>query len=163
MTVNTDKKAVSATTCIESPLGLISICEDAGALTRLTWPCSDEINLPATPLLRAAVEQLTAYFAGELTSFALPLKPKGSPFEQAVWAEMLAIPLGETRSYGEIAKALGSAAQPVGNACGANPIPILIPCHRILGASGLGGFSASGGVEDKVWLLRHEGAAGLLI
>jgi methylated-DNA-[protein]-cysteine S-methyltransferase len=76
---------------------------------------------------------------------------------------MSAIPLGETRTYGDLARELGAAAQPVGNACGANPIPVIIPCHRVLGANGLGGFSGSGGVETKVALLRHEGAAGLLI
>ena len=76
---------------------------------------------------------------------------------------MAAIPLGETRSYGQIAAAVGAPAQAVGQACGANPIPIIIPCHRILGARTLGGFSAPGGVETKVALLRHEGAAGLLI
>lgn len=76
---------------------------------------------------------------------------------------MLAIPLGEIRTYGDIAKALGTPAQPVGNACGANPIPVIIPCHRVLAASSLGGFSGMGGIETKVALLRHEGAAGLLI
>jgi len=76
---------------------------------------------------------------------------------------MCAIPFGETRTYGEIAAELDASAQAVGNACGANPIPILIPCHRVLGAASLGGFSGAGGIETKVALLRHEGAAGLLI
>ena len=76
---------------------------------------------------------------------------------------MVAIPLGETRTYGDLSRALGAPAQAIGQACGANPIPILIPCHRILGAKALGGFSAPGGVETKVWLLKHEGAASLLI
>ncbi|MGB4829380.1 MAG: MGMT family protein, partial [Paracoccaceae bacterium] len=76
---------------------------------------------------------------------------------------MAAIPYGETRTYGQIAHAVGAPAQAVGQACGANPIPILIPCHRVLGGNTLGGFSAPGGVETKVALLRHEGAAGLLI
>lgn len=76
---------------------------------------------------------------------------------------MLEIPLGETRTYGDIARDLGAPPQPVGNACGSNPIPVIIPCHRVLGAKGLGGFSGAGGVETKVALLKHEGAAGLLI
>ena len=76
---------------------------------------------------------------------------------------MCAIPYGETMEYGEIARKLGSMPQPVGNACGRNSIPIIIPCHRVVGASGLGGFSAPGGVETKVALLKHEGAYGLLI
>ncbi len=76
---------------------------------------------------------------------------------------MSAIPFGETRTYGELAQQLGVPAQAIGQACGGNPIPILIPCHRVLGANGLGGYSGDGGVETKVWLLRHERAAGLLI
>ena len=76
---------------------------------------------------------------------------------------MQSIPFGETLTYGEIAKRLGVPAQAVGQACGGNPIPVIIPCHRVLGATSLGGYSGEGGVETKVWLLRHEGAAGLLI
>ena len=76
---------------------------------------------------------------------------------------MQAIPFGDTLTYGDIARRLGAPAQAVGQACGGNPIPVIIPCHRVLGARSLGGFSAAGGVDTKVWLLRHEGAAGLLI
>ncbi len=76
---------------------------------------------------------------------------------------MCAIPFGETRTYGDLAKALGAPAQAIGQACGGNPVPVIVPCHRILGASGLGGFSAPGGVETKIALLKHEGAASLLI
>ena len=76
---------------------------------------------------------------------------------------MVAIPLGETRTYGQIAKITRASAQAVGQACSANPLPIIVPCHRILGAATLGGYSAPGGVDSKVWLLRHEGAAGLLL
>uniref|UniRef100_UPI003EC0E69D methylated-DNA--[protein]-cysteine S-methyltransferase n=1 Tax=Primorskyibacter sedentarius TaxID=745311 RepID=UPI003EC0E69D len=76
---------------------------------------------------------------------------------------MSAIPFGETRTYGEIAKALGAPAQAIGQACGGNPIPLIIPCHRVLAASNLGGFSGRHGIETKVWLLKHEGAASLLI
>lgn len=156
-----DRPTVSRTASLPSPLGPIGVTAEQGAITRLSWPV--DAPPPDTALHRRTAEQLTAYFAGGLIAFDLPLRPQGSAFEQAVWAQMLAIPFGETRTYGDIAKALNSAAQPVGNACGANPLPILIPCHRVLGANSLGGFSASGGVEDKVWLLRHEGAAGLLI
>lgn len=144
---------------VPSPLGPISLTAQDGQITRVTWPGTGPA--PATPLLRRAAEALTAYFDGRATAFDLPLAPRGSPFEQAVFRAMRAIPFGQTRTYGQIAAELGAAPQPVGQACGANPIPIFIPCHRVLGASGLGGFSASGGVEDKIWLLRHEG--GLLI
>ena len=155
--------AAPLTVTIPSPFGPIEIAEREGAIVRLTWPAESAPAEPPTALLAEAARQLGAYFAGERTAFDLPLRVEAGEFEQAVCAQMAAIPFGETRTYGEIAKALGSAAQPVGNACGANPIPIIIPCHRVLGASGLGGFSAAGGVEDKVWLLKHEGAAGLLI
>ncbi len=95
--------------------------------------------------------------------FDLPLHVQGSDFQRAVCERIAAIPYGETTSYGAIAKALNAPAQAVGAGCGGNPIALIIPCHRVLGATGLGGFSARGGVETKVWLLRHEGAAGLLI
>ncbi|WP_372674439.1 methylated-DNA--[protein]-cysteine S-methyltransferase, partial [Aquicoccus sp.] len=106
---------------------------------------------------------LAAYFDGSRFSFELPLRVEGSAFQRAVCNAMLAIPPGETRTYGDIARDLEHPAQAVGQACGANPIPVIIPCHRVLAANGLGGFSGGVGVEIKVWLLRHEGAAGLLI
>lgn len=106
---------------------------------------------------------MAAYFSHQIRAFDLPLKPRGDVFQQSVCAAMSEIPYGETRTYGDLASSLGSMPQPVGNACGNNSIPIIIPCHRVVGATGLGGFSAPGGVETKVALLRHEGAYGLLI
>ncbi|NMM44369.1 methylated-DNA--[protein]-cysteine S-methyltransferase [Rhodospirillaceae bacterium KN72] len=148
---------------IDSPVGGLVVEEADGAIIRLDWQNGPIIE-PATEILKAAVDQLRAYFTGNLTVFDLPLNPAGTTFQQSVHAAMLAIPFGETRSYGDIAKDLGVPAQPIGQACGANPIPIIIPCHRVLAADGkLGGFSGRGGVETKVALLRHEGAAGLLI
>ena len=116
----------------------------------------------ASPLVTEALSQLAAYFAGTLDRFELPLD-YGTGLHDKVRRAMSAIPFGETLTYGDIAKAVKAPAQAVGQACGANPIPIIIPCHRVLGAKTLGGFSSKGGVETKVWLLRHEGAAGLLI
>jgi methylated-DNA-[protein]-cysteine S-methyltransferase len=107
--------------------------------------------------LTAAVRQLGEYFGGDRTAFDLDLAPQGTAFERRVWEELLAIPYGETRSYGEIARAIGrpEAARAVGAANGRNPIPIVIPCHRVLGASGaLTGFG--GGLDTKRWLLEHE-------
>jgi methylated-DNA-[protein]-cysteine S-methyltransferase len=106
---------------------------------------------------------LKAYFAGELKEFDLPLKPSGNDFQQVVCKAMSAIPYGSTRTYGEIAEELGTYGQPVGQACGANPIPVIIPCHRVLSANGLGGFSAEGGVETKIALLKHENAYPFLV
>jgi methylated-DNA-[protein]-cysteine S-methyltransferase len=162
-------------------VGPLSVHEEAGAIVRLSWEATEAGAVSGaasgtgaggeatgaepddTPLLREALNQLAAYFDHRLTSFDLPLQVAGSDFQRAVCDAMCAIPFGETRTYGDIARTLGRPAQPVGNACGANPIPVIIPCHRILGANGLGGFSGKGGVETKVTLLRHEGAASLLI
>lgn len=151
-----------ATIRVPTQFGVLSVTETEGAITRVTWdgPAEGEV----TPLLREAARQIEAYDAGRLTRFDLPLRVEGSAFQRAVCEAMLQIPFGETRTYGEIARALDHPAQAVGRACGGNPIPVLIPCHRVLGAGGkLTGFSGKGGVETKVALLRHEGAGGLLI
>ena len=145
---------------LDTPVGVLSVSERDGAVVRLAWSAE---ATGQSALLDRALEQLRAYFAGELTEFDLPLQVEGSEFQKAVCAAMLAIPFGETRTYGDIASDLGAPPQPVGNACGGNPIPVIIPCHRVLSASGLGGFSGQGGVETKVALLKHEGAASLLI
>ena len=100
--------------------------------------------------------QLAAYFDGRLKIFDLPLIPKGDAFQQSVCQAMLDIPYGETTTYGEIAAKLDTYGQPVGNACGANSIPIIIPCHRVLGAHGVGGYSGEGGIERKIELLKME-------
>lgn len=144
-----------------SPLGPLTIWQEGEAITRLDW--TDAGGTAETALLSEAIVQLAAYFAGTREQFDLPFDVQGSQFQKDVCAAMLAIPFGYTRTYGEIAKDLGVPAQAVGQACGGNPIPIMIPCHRVMGAKGLTGFSGKGGVETKVALLRLEGAAGLLI
>lgn len=145
-----------------SPTGPLTVISEAGRIIRVKWGEVAEDQADA-PELVAAKAQLQAYFAGQLTNFDLPLEVRGSEFQRDVCTAMSAIPLGETRTYGDIAQDLGAPAQAVGGACGGNPIPVIIPCHRVLGANSLGGFSGGVGVETKVWLLRHEGAAGLLI
>ena len=141
---------------VDSPLGPLTLEARDGALTALRWGRAareDDSNL----LARAAAD-LAAYFAGELRDFDLPVAPEGTEHDRRVWRAMQAIPPGETRTYGEIARAIGSAAQAVGNACGRNPIPIVIPCHRIVGANGaLGGYSGQGGAKTKRFLLGLEG------
>ncbi|TQV69509.1 methylated-DNA--[protein]-cysteine S-methyltransferase [Aliiroseovarius halocynthiae] len=147
---------------VDSSVGRLSVAEEGGKITRLLWDV-DPVGEP-TPVLVEAQAQLRAYFEGKLTKFDLPTMVGGSDFQRAVCDAMSDIPFGETLTYGEIAKLTGNSAQAVGNACGANPIPIIIPCHRVMGAGGkLVGFSGAGGVETKVQLLRLEGAAGLLI
>ncbi len=145
---------------IDTIAGTLSVTESQGAITALTWAA---LGTDRTALLDRALEQLKAYFALELQVFDLPLQVTGSAFQRAVCDAMLAIPFGHTRTYGDIAKELNMPPQPVGNACGANPIPVIIPCHRVLGANGLGGFSGGTGIESKITLLKHEGAASLLI
>ena len=144
-----------------TPVGNLGLVEENGRITHLLWDA--ENSGTRTDVLRDGIAQLDAYFAGDLDTFDLPLAPVGSPFQQDVYQAMLAIPKGETRTYGDIAKDLDMPAQPVGQACGSNPIPVIIPCHRVVGATGIGGFSGDGGVEMKVRLLRHEGAYSLLI
>ncbi|MCX8507860.1 MAG: methylated-DNA--[protein]-cysteine S-methyltransferase [Rhodobacteraceae bacterium] len=142
------------------PFGSLTLTEEEGTITRLIWGGAGQDR---TPLLAEAACQLTAYFAGEWCGpFDLPLAFLPG-LAGRVQRAMVAIPFGETRTYGDLSKDLGAPAQAIGQACGFNPIPILIPCHRILSANGLGGFSAPGGVETKVALLRLEGAASLLI
>ncbi len=146
---------------IDTSLGRLSIFEGDGAITRILW------NTPSrqdkTPLLEEAARQIEAYLAGDLKDFDLPLAPKGGELHQAVFKAMLAIPYGETRTYGDVARELNTYGQPVGQACGANPIPIVIPCHRILSAKGLGGYSGDGGTETKIALLKLEGGYPFLI
>jgi methylated-DNA-[protein]-cysteine S-methyltransferase len=144
---------------IQTALGVISVTAAAGVIKGLHWR---EVDGAPSALTNEAVAQLEAYFARKLTRFDLPLD-WGTGLHAQVRHAMAAIPLGETRTYGDLSRALGSPAQAIGQACGANPIPIIIPCHRILSSTGLGGFSAKGGVETKVWLLKHEGAASLLL
>lgn len=146
---------------LDTPIGRIGIAERDRRIVRLLWQAEDEGE--RTPVLEHGLAQLAAYFAGTLDAFDLPLDPGGTAFQQQVYARMQAIPRGETRTYGEIATMLGAMPQPVGQACGSNPIPIIIPCHRVVASDGLGGFSAPEGIEMKVKLLRLEGAYSLLI
>lgn len=145
------------TATLDTPLGPVSLRADAGRIVALDWRPGE--GAP-TALEAEGLRQLAEYFAGTRQVFDLPMD-WGTGLQERVRRAMAAIPFGETRTYGEIARAVGAPAQAVGQACGANPI--LLPCHRVLGARTLGGFSAPGGVEAKVWLLRHEGAAGLLL
>ena len=146
---------------VETQFGPLTAVAEDGAITALEWCATAEPD--DTPLLREALAQLAAFDAGTLTKFTVPLAPEGSAALHAVLAQISAIPYGETVTYGDIAKATGLSAQSVGQLCGANPIPVIIPCHRVMGAKGLTGFSGKGGVETKVALLRHEGAGGFLI
>ena len=146
---------------IDTPVGRLAVAERGGQVVRVSWSASPQGE--PTPLLAEAARQVAAYFAGELRDFDLPLDPGGNDLERGVFAAMRAIPYGQTRTYGEIAGDLGTYGQPVGQACGANPIPVIIPCHRVLSATGLGGYSGAGGIETKIALLKLEGGYPLLL
>lgn len=119
---------------------------------------------PANALAAEAVRQLHAWLSDPAYTFSLPLQPAGTPFQRRVWEEIAAIPPGKTHSYGQLAKNLKNAPRAVGQACGANPYPVVVPCHRVLAASGgLGGFARERGgflLDVKRWLLTHEGHDG---
>ena len=139
-----------------TPLGALTLSEDDGAIVALDWGFGRDQE--ETALLRHGRAQLQAYFDGGLKRFDLPLAPAGSPYRQRVWAALRAIPFGETRSYAALAAAAGGSARSVGGANGANPIPIIIPCHRVVGTAGLGGYSGAEGPATKRWLLDLERA-----
>jgi methylated-DNA-[protein]-cysteine S-methyltransferase len=141
----------------DSPIGRLEIAEQADAIIAIRWG-ADADGEP-TPLLCEAQRQLAAYFGGRVRRFDLPLAPSGSPFERRVWTAMQAIPYGETRRYGELAMELGSAPRAIGRACGRNPIPIVIPCHRVLARGGIGGYSGGAGLVTKRALLALEAAS----
>ncbi|MBU8536914.1 methylated-DNA--[protein]-cysteine S-methyltransferase [Falsiroseomonas tokyonensis] len=141
-------------TCL-TPIGEVTISAEDGAIVALDWGRGRDQE--PTPLLREAVTQLQDYFDGLRTGFDLPLAPFGSVFQQRVWAALRAIPPGETRSYGDLAQLLKSSARAIGQANGANPIPILIPCHRVVASGGrLGGYSGGEGPATKRVLLDLE-------
>jgi len=154
-------------TRFESPIGELLLTASDSALTGVWFPGKGEVTCapandgrgPANAVLARACEQLAEYFAGTRTTFAVPLEPAGTPFQRRVWEALRAIPYGATLSYSELARRLGDvrATRAVGAANGRNPIPIVVPCHRVVGADGsLTGFG--GGLDRKRWLLEHEGA-----
>ncbi len=157
-------------TTIESPIGDLTVVADDTAIVAIRFDTERDrrqpdvlaaCELPDHPVLRAAVDQLAEYFAGERTEFDLPLAPTGTAFQIDAWRALRTIPYGSTVSYGEQAAAMGDRrkARAVGAANGRNPIPIVVPCHRVVGSNGhLTGFA--GGIAAKAWLLDHELRAG---
>jgi methylated-DNA-[protein]-cysteine S-methyltransferase len=160
------------TTTVESPCGpLVCVVDEDGAVIRIEFSRGREAQKVASKGTAGEVEvvedagrtaevrrQLEEYFAGSRQEFDLPLSPRGTPFERSVWEELRRIPFGETRSYADVARALGkpAATRAVGRANGANPIPIVVPCHRVIGSNGsLTGFG--GGLDAKARLLEIEG------
>lgn len=145
---------------LSAPTFSLGVHCDDDEVTEIIYlePCA-EIK-PQTLLAKEAVRQLRAYLKDARFEFTLPLQPRGTPFQRRVWSGIAAIPTGQTTSYGELAQAIGSGPRAVGNACGANPYPLVVPCHRVVAANqGLGGFARQRGgflLDIKRWLLAHE-------
>lgn len=147
-----------------SPWGMLRLISDGECLTGLSFPQRDGSVVAAEgerneSCFREVKKQLRAYFAGELHEFDVPVRMEGTDFQKRVWKQLQRIPFGETWSYGQLAKRIGqpTASRAVGAANGQNPIAIIVPCHRVIGANGqLTGFG--GGLDRKEWLLQHEGA-----
>ncbi len=160
---------------MHSPVGELTIFEDDGAIVAIEWGWaggdaraedmgqSPPVAGNGSPLLHRARGQLEAYFDGTLRAFDLPLAPPGTEYRRRVWRALCDIPFGETRSYLDIARAAGGSPRSVGQANGSNPIPIIIPCHRVVATTHLGGYSGAGGLDTKRWLLDHENPTASLL
>lgn len=146
---------------VQTPYGIFVLTAEGDEIVGATWGPAPHPSAD-TPVLRRARRWLDDYFAGKFRVLDFPVRADGTHFQRNIWATIAAIPAGATRSYGEIARELKSGPRAVGGACGANPIAIFIPCHRVLAADGgLGGYSGGRGVATKQLLLTHEGVAAL--
>ncbi len=142
---------------LHTSIGDLTIAEEDGAIVSVDWGWGRDQTV--TPLLSRAREQLFAYLDGTVTRFDLPLNPAGTPYRRRIWAALRDIPYGATRSYADIARQVGGSPRSVGQANGANPIPIIIPCHRVLATTGIGGYSGGEGLPTKRALLALEARA----
>ena len=146
---------------LSTPIGEIGFCLAEDALESVDFYVNGCDGVIDNAFARSVAGQLTDYFQNPAVVFNIPLRTNGTAFQQRVWSALRAIPVGETRSYGDLARALKSSPRAVGNACRRNPLPIVIPCHRVVSAAGIGGFSGDTEGENiriKRWLLTHEGA-----
>jgi methylated-DNA-[protein]-cysteine S-methyltransferase len=146
---------------LSAPTFSIGICCNDDEITEIAYLEPQVEIAPKTPLGKEAFRQLRAWLRDPRFEFGLPLAPAGTHFQRRVWEQISAIPAGRTRTYGEVAASIHSGPRAVGNACGANPYPIVVPCHRVVGANqSLGGFARQRGgflLDVKRWLLEHEG------
>jgi len=141
---------------IKTPMGVLAIEASDEGVTSLTWTKS-EGKTEKHPIIAQAVNELSGYFAGKLKEFDVPLDIEGTAFQCKVWAAMGDVPYGKTVTYGALAKKLKTSARAVGGACGANPVPVIVPCHRIVGSDNkLTGYSGGSGVKTKQALLKLE-------
>ena len=147
---------------IRTPFGVLGIRTAHGEVTSVEYLSKGERAAePTDPVAKRAVKEIERYLADPRLRFTLPIAPRGTPFQRRVWEAIAAIPVGESRTYGEIARMVHSAPRAVGQACGANPIALVVPCHRVVGSMGmLGGFmntTEGDPLAIKRWLLKHEG------
>ena len=147
---------------LPAPFGVLGVCTNGHAVTRLSYLAHDEpLMAPKDKVAKRAAHEIESYLSDPSYRFTVPLAPGGTAFQQRVWLALDAIPPSESRTYGEVARMVRSAARAVGQACGANRIALIIPCHRVVGALGsLGGFmnaAAGDPIAIKRWLLEHEG------
>lgn len=148
---------------LPSPIGGIKLTSDGHNITELNINVEGAIGNLVMPdsfpdkILESAAYELESFFNGKLDSFKTPINPEGSSFQKSVWAEMKNIPFGKTMTYGGLAKLLNTSPRAVGRACGENPILLMVPCHRVVGAKNIGGFGGKcQHVQTKSWLLNHE-------
>lgn len=139
---------------LHSPLGALTLSEERGAIVALDWGWGRDQD--ETALLRCACDQVHEYLDGERYDFEVPVDPAGTAYQRKVWAILSSIPYGATRTYADVARLAGGGPRSVGQANRCNPIPILIPCHRVVAAHGIGGYSSAEGIETKRYLLRLE-------
>lgn len=150
---------------VEAPFAMLGLCFEKGILKSVEYLKSSSTPVePEGPAEKQACRQIEDYCAGKLRDkiFDIPYEVSGTAFQQKVWHELEAIPYGETRTYGEIARSLKTSARAVGNACRKNPLTLVVPCHRVVSAKGIGGYSgktAGGMLKIKQWLLEHEKAS----
>ena len=162
MNFNVTQKMVNYDALINAPFGAVAISVHADQLAiELLAESPLQENQPSKhPLVAKAYEQITFYLQQPSSLFNLPVNLHGTPFQKRVWDAIAAIPLGQTRTYGQLARQIGSGPRAVANACGANHLTLVIPCHRVVAQNGIGGFmqSKQNGLSVKKWLLQHEGA-----
>lgn len=146
----------------QSPVGLVAVYDNGVAVTGVTLRYGGDLSAQPSELSEQICRQLDEYFSGKRTHFSLPLAPKGTDFQLRLWQQLCRIPFGQVCRYGDLAALLTSSARAVGGACRRNPIPLIVPCHRVVAANGLGGFS---GHQQGEWLsvkerlLEHERTA----
>lgn len=145
---------------VHAPFGLVGVSSHGMQVEIVFLPSAAEVKPAPSKIAQQIAEQIKAYLINPHCDFNLPLVYKGTPFQRRVWGAISAIPSGQTRTYSELAKVLGSGPRAVANACGANHLPLAVPCHRVVAKTGLGGFmrGLDGGLTIKQWLLKHEGA-----